>query len=178
MLNIPTQFAEVSSSESGIGAFNINLKSFIFQLITFVIVLLVFKRWVLPPLIKTLEDRRQTLEKSLIQAKETEEALARAEAKAEEIITKARTQADNALRDAKKSAEGVIVDAETAAAQRAALIIKDAQAQLAQERAKLHEELKAELAELVANATEVVLRQKLDEKNDRKLIEQSLREIA
>ena len=79
MLNIPTQFAEVSSSESGIGAFNINLKSFIFQLVTFVIVLLVFKRWVLPPLIKTLEDRRQTLEKSLTQAKETEEALARAE---------------------------------------------------------------------------------------------------
>ena len=177
MLNIPTQFAEVSSSESGIGAFNINLKSFIFQLVTFVIVLLVFKRWVLPPLIKTLEDRRQTLEKSLTQAKETEEALARAEAKAEEIITKARTQADNALRDAKKSAEGVIVDAETAAAQRAALIIKDAQAQLAQEKNNLRLELREELAELVADMAEKIIRQKLNASSDRSLIERTLQEV-
>ena len=177
MLNIPTQFAEGSSSESGIGAFNINLKSFIFQLVTFVIVLLVFKRWVLPPLIKTLEDRRQTLEKSLTQAKETEEALARAEAKAEEIITKARTQADNALRDAKKSAEGVIVDAETAAAQRAALIIKDAQAQLAQEKNNLRLELREELAELVADTAEKIIRQKLNASSDRSLIERTLQEV-
>ncbi|KKW06831.1 MAG: ATP synthase subunit b, partial [Parcubacteria group bacterium GW2011_GWA2_49_16] len=60
----------------------------------------------------------------------------------------------------------------------AALIIKEAEARLMSERTKLHQELKAELADLVANATETILRQKLDEKTDRKLIEQSLREIA
>lgn len=178
MLNITSKFAEASQSSSGIGAFNINLKSFIFQLITFVIVLLIFKRWVLPPLLKTLEDRRATLEKSLTQAQETQEALARAEVKAEEILARARAQADEALAEAKKSGETVVASAETAAEQRAALIIKEAEARLATERTKLRQELKAELAELVANATEVILRQKLDEKTDRKLIEQSLREIA
>ena len=178
MLNVAPQFAQASDSTSGIGAFNINLKAFIFQLITFVIVLLVFKRWVLPPLLRTLEDRRATLEKNLTQAQETQAALARAEAKAEEILARARAQADEALAEAKKSGVAVVASAETAAEQRTALIIKETEARLAIERTKLRQALKAELADLVANATEVILHQKLDEKTDRKLIEQSLREIA
>lgn len=178
MFNTPLQFAEASTTTNGIGAFNINLKSFLFQLVTFVLVLLVLKRWVLPPLIATIDKRRETLERSLEQAKQTEEALARAETKAEEIIVQARAHADEALAAAQKSAEGVIVNAETAGAERAALIIKDAEARLATERAKLRQELKTELACLVADATEVILRHKLDEPSDRKLIEQSLKEIG
>jgi len=174
LFNMHLQFAEAS----GIGAFNINLKAFLFQLVTFVLVVLAFKRWVLPPILKTMQERQATLEKSLEQAKATEVALARAETKAEEIIARARTHADEAMAEARKSAEGAIVSAETAGAERAALIIKDAEARLAQERTKLREELKAELADLVADATEVILRQKLDESNDRKLIEQALKEIA
>jgi F-type H+-transporting ATPase subunit b len=175
---MPIQFAETSGPTSGIGAFNINLKSFLFQLVTFALVLLVLKRWVLPPLMTTMDKRRETLEKSLEQAKATQEALARAETKAEEIIALARVHADEALSQARKSAEGVIVSAETAGAERAALIIKDAQARLVSERIKLREELKAELADLVADATEVILRQKLNEPNDRQLIEQALKEIG
>lgn len=178
MFNMPIQFAEASGPSSGIGAFNINLKSFLFQLVTFVLVLLILKRWVLPPLIATMDKRRLALEKSLEQAKQTEEALSRAEVKAEEIIAQARVHADEALAQARKSAEGVIVSAEAAAAERSALIIKDAESRLAQERTKLREELKAELADLVADATEVILRHKLDESSDRKLIEQALKEIG
>ncbi len=178
MINMSVQFGEAGGSSNGIGAFNINLKSFLFQLVTFVIVLLVLRRWVLPPLLATMEKRRETLERSLEQAKQTEEALTRAEAKAEEIIAQARTHADEALAEARKSAEGVIVNAEAAAAERGELIIKDAEARLEQERTKLRQELKAELADLVADATEAIIRQKLDEPNDRKLIEQALKEIG
>lgn len=174
MFNMPLQFAEAS----GIGAFNINLKAFLFQLITFVLVILVFKRWVLPPILKTMQERQKTLESSLEQAKATEEALVRAGAKAEEIIAQARVHADEASAQARKSAEEVIVGAETVGAERAALIIKDAEARLASERVKLRDELKSELADLVADATEIIIRQKLDQPSDRKLIEQALREIV
>lgn len=177
MFNTPLQFAETSGS-SGIGAFNINLKGLIFQFVTFVIVLLVFKRWILPPLLKTLEDRRKILEQSLTDARQTQEALAQAEDKAEEIIAKARTHADETFAQARKSAEAHIVNAETAAAERAALIIKDAEAHLDQERQQLRSELRAELAELVADATEKIIHQKLDKQADRALIERSLKELG
>ena len=178
MITVPSSyFAQTQAPDSGIGAFNINLKSFLFQLITFVIVLLVIKRWVLPPVQKTLEERRQTLEKSLIQAKETEEALARAEVKAEEILARARIPADESLRSAKKTAEEVITGAESAAAKRGQLIIQEAQAQLAQEKNNLRLELREELAELVADTAEKIIRQKLNVSSDRSLIERTLQEV-
>lgn len=176
MFNASLKFAE--TSQSGIGAFNINLKGLIFQLATFTLVMLAFKRWILPPIQKTLEDRRSTLEKSLIQAKETEEALARAETKAEEIIAKARAAADEAIAEAKAAATQVIADAEGVASERAALIIREAQANLSQEQAKLHEQLRGELASLVAAATQKIIQQKLEPARDRSLIERALRSIS
>ena len=173
---VNTQFAD--SSQGGIAAFNINLKAFIFQLITFTIVLLIFKRWILPPLTKTLEERRKTLDKSLVQAKETEEALARAEAKAEELLAKARDQADEALAEAKKAGVESISQAEAAAAKRADLIVRDAEKHLGQEREKLRTELKAELADLVAEASGKIIQQKLDDKADRTLIEKVVKGVG
>ena len=170
-----TQFAADSSSSSGIGAFNINLKAFIFQLVTFLLVLLVFKKWILPPIVKTLDTRRQTLEDSLTNAKATEEALAKAEATAEEILAKARAQADDALAEAKKAGAGAIADAEAAAAERASMIIKEAEAHLAEERDKLRQELRGELAELVADATEKIIHEKVDAKRDMSLIERAIK---
>jgi F-type H+-transporting ATPase subunit b len=171
------KFADASGA-SGIGAFNINLKSFIFQLVTFFIVLWVFKRWILPPILKTLDERRKTLEDSLSNAKQTEEALAQAEAKAEEILAKARSLADEALAEAKKAGSNVVAEAETAAASRASLIIKEAESRLNEEREKLRQELRAELADLVADATEKIIHEKLDAKRDMSLIERAIKGMA
>ena len=177
MFNLGLFFAE-EAAPSGIGAFNINLKSFIFQLVTFALVLYVFKRWILPPINKTLEERRKTLEQSLTDAKATEEALANAQTRVSELLADARSQADEALVEAKKAAVVVIAEAESAATGRAALIIKDAQEHLTQERAKLHQELRAELAELVVEATEKVISEKVDAKKDISLIERAIKAVA
>ncbi len=172
-----TQFAQ-STSTSGIGAFNLNVKEFLFQLATFVIVLWVIKRWVLPKIIETLEQRRQTLEQGLVHAKQTEEVLAKAEARAEEVLARARAHADEALAEAKKAAGTIIVNAEEAAAKRARLIVKEAEEHLAQERDKLRDELRGELAELVADATEKLIHEKLDSERDMSLIERAIRGLA
>jgi F-type H+-transporting ATPase subunit b len=169
------QFAEGSS---GISSLGVNGKSFLFNLITFVIVLLILRRWVFPKLVATLEARRKTLEESLVHARQTEEALTKAEAKAEELLARARVQADEALAEAKKQAEVIIAKAETEAGERARRIIADAEARLDQERQHLHQQLRSELAELVVTATEKVLRKKLDERQDRELIEKSMKELA
>ena len=170
------QFAE--ASQSGIGAFNVNVKSFIFQLITFLIVLLVLRKFVFPKLVATIEQRQKILEESLIQAKKTEEALAKAEVRAEEIVAKARDQADQALADAKKAGVGVISDAEDAAAKRAELIVKEAEARLDEERQKLRQELRGEMAHLVAYTAEKVIDEKLDKDRDLALIERKVKELV
>lgn len=169
------QFA--ASSSGGISSLGINLKSFIFQLITFLIVLAVLSRWVFPKLVKTLEDRRQTLEESLVQAKKTQEALEQAEEKAGHILHKAREQADQALAEAKNQAKETVAQAEAEARKQAERVVKEAEGRLVQEQAKLREELKGELASLVALTTEKVLKSKLNAKEDAKLIEKSIGEL-
>lgn len=173
MFSVNPQFA----SDSGLSSLGINLKSFVFQLITFVIVLLILRRWVFPKLVATLEERRKTLEESLIQAKETQEALERAEEKSAEILHKAREQADEALNEAKNQAKDVVAKAEAAAQEQANRVIKEAEDHLDQERTKLREELKNELSDLVVLTTEKVLRTKLNAREDAKLIEQSIKEL-
>ena len=177
-INIPVQFASTEEPASGIGAFNINLKSFLFQLATFIIVLLVLRRWVFPKLTATIEARRKTLEESLLKAKETEEALSRAEEKAGQIIKTAREQADRALADANGQAKEIIAKAEVAADVQAKRLIDEAQGRLGQEHLKLQEQLKAELTDMVILTTEKVLRQKINEREDRRLVEAAVKELA
>jgi len=173
-----TQFAQADSGSSGLGAFQLNLKDFIIQLVTFVLVFLILRKWVVPKLAATIDGRQRTLEESLENARRTEEALKQAEAKAEEILGKARTLADEALAEAKDAGAGVIAQAETAAAARAEIIVKEAEARLNDERQKLRQELHQELAGLVADATEKIIHEKLDEKHDLSLIERAIKGIT
>ena len=178
MLEVKSYLAAAESQSTGFGAFNINWKSFIFQLITFVLVLLIFKRWVLPPISKTLDERRKTLEQSLVNAKQTEEALAKAEDKASDIMKTAREQADRALAEANTQAKDIIAKAETAADTQAQRLVAEAKEQLGHERQKLEEQLRGELAELVVMTTEKVLRQKIDKKQDARLVETAIKELV
>ena len=176
MINTLVQFAD-SSDASGLGAFNVNVKEFLFQLTTFVIVLLVLKRWVFPKLVATLEARRATLEESLVAAKKTTEALAKAEEKSEEILRGAREQADQVIAEAGVSASELISKAEAAAEVQANRVIAEAEAQLTVERDKLRNELKNELGDLVIATTQKVLGTKLNSALDAELVERAVKEL-
>jgi F-type H+-transporting ATPase subunit b len=175
---LPTQFFAQSDSGSGLGAFQLNLKDFIIQLVTFVLVFLILRKWVVPKLVATMDNRRQAIEDSLVNARKTEEALAKAEARAEEILNKARAQADEAIAEAKAAGVSVVAKAEEAAAQRANLIIKEAESRLNEEREKLRTELRAELADLVSDATEKIIHEKRDAKRDMSLIERAIKGVT
>ncbi len=169
-----TQFAD---SSSGIGAFNINLKSFIFQLVTFLIVLLVFKRWILPPIVKTLEERRKVLEQSLEQARQTKETLTAAEQRVEKMLSGGRQSADKVLTQAREEAREIIVKAEDSARLQSERLLAENQKQLDQTKTKLKVELRSELGELVVDTTEKVLRQKITAQADMELIKRTVKEL-
>jgi F-type H+-transporting ATPase subunit b len=175
LIQLIPQFAE---SSGGISSLGVNLKGFLFQLITFLIVLMILRRYVFPKLIDTLEARRKALEDSLTQARATEEALAKAEEKATDLLNDARKQADSAIADAHKTAEEIISKAEGEGSDRAARIVRDAEDHLEQERQRLHDTLRTELADLVVQATEKVISHKLDAKSDADLIDKSIKELA
>ncbi|HMH31250.1 MAG TPA: ATP synthase F0 subunit B, partial [Methylomirabilota bacterium] len=61
MLYPVTNFGAEASS-SGLGALGVDGKAFIIQLITFLLVFLVLKRFAFKPILKVLNERRETIE--------------------------------------------------------------------------------------------------------------------
>ena len=67
--------AEAAASGGGLSMLGINLQGFLFQLITFVLVLLLLNKYVYKQLVETLETRRKAVIGSLDDAKKAADAL-------------------------------------------------------------------------------------------------------
>src|SRR6267154_2208549 len=70
--------------------FGVNWPSFIAQVILFVIVYFVLRKYAFRPIVTMLEERRRRIEEGQLNAERIKKQLAEAQAKYEEILTKAR----------------------------------------------------------------------------------------
>lgn len=171
-----TYFAQEAAVAGGIGALGINLQSFLFQLITFVIVLVILRKFVYGRLVDTLEKRRQAVIDSLKAAEQSAKDLEQAEEKVSKLLAEAREEARGIVETAHKESSAMIEDAETKAAKKAEHIIAQAESRMETEVAAARQQLRRDTAELVALATEKVLGEKIDAKRDAKLIETAIKE--
>lgn len=162
-------------SAGGIAALGLNWQSFLFQLITFVIVLLILRQFVFKKLIKTLDERRVAVESSLKHAEEAEGKLKKSEETIAGLLADGRKQADEVVAAAHKEAAQMVEEAEAKAAKRAEHIVTEAKAQMDIEVAKVRETLKTETVQLVAAATGQIIKEKLDPKKDAGLIADALK---
>ncbi|HSE61574.1 MAG TPA: F0F1 ATP synthase subunit B [Candidatus Saccharimonadales bacterium] len=167
--------AATTEQAGGIAALGLNWQAFLFQLITFVIVLLILRKFVYSRLVKTLDDRRTAVETSLEQAAETAKKLESAEKDIAKMIADARAQADEVVAASRKEANQLIADAEAKASRKADHIVVEAKSQMEVELSKAREALKRDTAKLIALATETVIGEKLDATKDEQLISKALK---
>lgn len=183
-MGVLTYIAETASSatsdhaEGGIAALGLNLQSFLFQLITFVIVFIILRQFVFKKLVRTLDERRNAVESSIKHASETEAKLKKAEETIAGMLADGRKQADEVVAVAHKEASQMLEDAEAKAAKRAEHIVAEAKSHMDVELAKARTALKEETVQLVALATEQIIRQKLDPAKDATLINAALTDAA
>lgn len=162
----------------GISALGLNVQSFVFQLITFVAVLLLLRKFVYGRLVETLEARRKAVEESLDKATAAAKELEETEVKVGKLLDEARAEAADIVSLAHKEATAMVEEAEVKAAKKAEHLIAQAEARLSQDIEAARSELRHETAALVALATEKVLRQKVDSKADKDLIAAALKEAT
>lgn len=168
--------APAAEAAGGVRALGLDWRGLIFQVINFIVLLLLLRRFAFRPLLKVLEQRRQTIAESLASAVEIER-------RREEFIREQRAQSAQTRRDAEalvarseREAQS-IVDAAQAAGQEAAnVLLAEAKAKIAREVAAAKRELKREMLGLVAAASERVLGAKVDAERDEALIESALTE--
>lgn len=91
--------------ESLISIFHIDLKLFLAQLINFAIIFFVLYKFAFKPIAKVMQERTQTIEKSLDDAKEVEKKLTEANAEQVRITNEAKKEALAIIENANQSAE-------------------------------------------------------------------------
>ena len=163
-------------SSSGLGALGLSLSSFLIQLGTFIIALLVLRKWAFKPIMKVLNDRRDAIEKGVTLGEQMEREKAELEAKVAATLTKTRVQADKIIADANTTARQMVHDAEEAARNKAGGIVKEATARGEFETKRAWRKLEGQLASLVTDATEAVVGEKVDQNKDSALINRALKE--
>ena len=158
--------------------FGFDLKIFLSQVISFVIVALVLRQFAYKPILKVLEERRQRIAEGLLNAEKIKQQLAEAEQRHAEILAKANAQAQKMIDDARESASHVAERKQQEAVAAAEQIMAKAREASAIEHEKTMTDLKRELGRLVVDTTAKVTGKVLTSDEQRRLQEEASRQLA
>lgn len=153
-------------------ALGINVGFLVVQIINFGIVFLVLSAWVYKPLVAMLDKRRETIAKSLEDARIATEARTNAEKEAEKLLNEARAKAATEARELTVRAEQQAKEIRTAAEAVAAKARENALAEVEQERARILSDLRGQVAALAVAAAQKLIGEALDAKKQRALIDE------
>jgi len=174
MITVLTQFA--ADDSGGIGALGIDSKALIIQLVTFLLAFLVLKKFAFEPIVKMMEQRRQTIEQGVELGEQMKKDQVALEAKVDETIRKARKEADGIIAAAQETSRDTVREAEAKAQEKAAGVLKDAEERIKTETQQARKKLEGELVGLISDATEAIIGEKVDAKKDAALIDRALQE--
>ena len=149
----------------------------IWTLVTFVVVLIVLRRYAFGPIQQMLDARRQAIVADL-------DAAESARTEAQEALAEYRQQ----LAEARKEAGKIVEDARRVGDERRTAAVAELEAEKARLMRQTQEEIRAEtrqalnaikqqVANLAVAATEKVVRARLDEAEQRRLIEEALADV-
>ena len=169
--------AQASGQPSFVGTLGLNWKLFLAQLVNFGIVLFILWKWVFSPVTRALESRRQKIEDSVKKAEEIEKRMKESESERDNILKAARSEAEKINQravDAADSAKKEIVENARKESER---ILQDAEKAIEAERETVLKEVRQEIAHLIILSTEKIIKQKLDSKQDRELVDEVLQQV-
>ncbi len=148
------------------------------QIVNFIILFLLLRRFLFPPLLKMLDQRKQRIAEGLAAAdvarKEAEQERAKLMAQIEAERAEAQQRIASASAQAERVKADILADANRQAETIKAKAIEEAEA----EKQRILTDAQKQIAELTVLATERVVRRGLDDATQRKLIADFLSETS
>ena len=161
-----------------LNTFGLEWPKFLAQLILFIIVYFVLKKFAFGPIIAMLEQRRKLIEEGQLNAQKIKQQLAEAEQRHTEILQKANQEAQKLIDSARESASLVADRKMQEAVTSAEQIIAKAHEASALEYERSMDQLKRELGHLVVETTAKVTGKILTPDDQRRLQEEAARQLA
>ena len=152
----------------------LNLPGLIVQFVNFGILLFILWRFVLPPVQRMLDERRQRIQESLEAAERMRQQTAETERMLETERARGREQAQQIIGQAQQIASRIEEEARARAGTQAESLLTRARTEIQLERDQAIADLRREFADITVTAAEKVINQSLDRQAHRRLIDDVL----
>ena len=148
---------------------NINL-TLIGQTITFIIFVWFCMKFIWPPIMNALNERRKTIADGLAAAEEGQRERERGREDADQLIEQAKSQAQEIIARAEKRGSEVVVEAKNDARVEGERILTAARGEIEMETNRAREELRVHVAQLAMSGAEQILAKEIDQKSHEKML--------
>jgi F-type H+-transporting ATPase subunit b len=156
----------------------INPSLLIAFIVNFIILFVILSLVAYKPIVKMLNERQAKIKESMDQAEKIRQETARSGEEIKAHLEKARKEGQAVIAQATQIGERIKEEAKDGARQEAESLIAKARTEIKLERDKTVDDLRAEFADIAILAAEKVIKETVDKKKHRKLIDEVLKESA
>ena len=150
---------------------------FIWTILTFLVLLYLLARFAWGPLLKALEERQETIRKSLDDADQARQELERLHQESAQIIAAARGEAQSIVAMSRAAADTVREDLKQKAKEEAEAMVRGAERQIQLETARAIQQIRHEVVDLSLAVASKLIKKNLTQEDNDALIQVSLTQI-
>lgn len=164
---------DTHNAESGI--LGVNGGAFVIQIVTFVLVFTILKKFAFDKIVRLLDERHNTISNGVRMGLEMEKEKSKLDEELAQTMRDARHEADEIIAAANKDARAAVREAEIFGQKKAEAILVDAELRAAEETKQAKLKLEKDIVGLVGEATEAIVGEKIDSKKDAEIIRKSMK---
>ena len=143
------------------------------QMVTFVLLVWFTMKYIWPPLIEALEERKKKIADGLAAAERGHQDVANAEKRAIDLLKDAKGDAADIVSLAQKRASEIVEESKQDAKQEGARLLSAAQADIEHEVQQTKDKLRKQVADLAIMAAEQILVKEVDKKVHSKILKET-----
>lgn len=147
------------------------------QMITFFLLVWFTMKFVWPPLMKAMEERRRRIADGLAAGEKGKRDLEQAQRQVQEALNKAKAQAGEILAQAERRSMEIVEEAKAQAKTEAERIVQGAQVELEREVNRAREQLRHTVADLAVAGASRILEKEVDKKTHARLLDDLVKQL-
>ena len=151
---------------------------YIWTILTFVVLVLLLRRFAWGPLLKALDERQKTIAAAVEDARQAREQLERTQQESGKLLSQARVEAEDLLTRARADADTFRNELREKAKADAANITKEAERQIQRETAKAVDQIRREAVDLSVAIASKLIRREITAADQDALVTEALKEIG
>jgi F-type H+-transporting ATPase subunit b len=150
---------------------------YIWTIATFLVLVAALAKFAWRPLLDALEQRQESIRKSLDDVRQAKEELARLQVDSQRILTEARAHAETILSQTRSDASRLRDELRQKAQAESQAIVKNAERQIQQETARALQQIRGEAVDLSVTIASKLLQRHVSKEDNERLIEDTFRQI-